>query len=390
MKIAFVSDMYNPYVAGVVTFIDILAEEYIREGHEVVVFTHFRSTNPLKKKGVRLVTFWGIPSLIYPGTWIVLPNPLTFENIVRKEAPDIIHSHTPGLLSSLAQKAGKNLGIPTVITFHGFMDHYYKYFSISHILHLNWIPFPQVSWYDNFRKYLIRTFMRNHVNRFDAVTASTPLTKKLVEQQGIPSYLVRIGLDIATFHPKKTYTKTNRILSVSRLGFEKKIDIVLRAMAQLQNPELKLTIVGDGPAKKMLRDTTKKLGLQNQVTFTGQVPRENLQKYFETHDFFVNASDTETFGYVTAEAMAGGLPIVGVKSQGTGELVKNGKNGFLAEPNNPESFAKAIQKMLAVPNYQQIGNASVQMVQAYSPENSAKEHLALYQKLIRQSQKQIL
>ena len=378
MKIAFFS-VYHPYVAGVVTFVDILAEEYIKQGHEVVIFTHKGATNPLVKRGLKLVTFFAVPSFIYPGMKLSVPNPFTFKDIIRKEAPDIIHANTPGLLSEMAGRVGRKLGIPTIVTFHTlFNEEYDKYL------------FPQIPGLKNVKKWVIKRLLYEHFKKFDAATASTPLTKKLVEQMGIPCHLVRIGLDIATFHPKKTYTKTNRILSVSRLGFEKKIDIVLRAMAQLQNPELKLTIVGDGPAKKMLRDTTKKLGLQNQVTFTGQVPRENLQKYFETHDFFVNASDTETFGYVTAEAMAGGLPIVGVKSQGTGELVKNGKNGFLAEPNNPESFAKAIQKMLAVPNYQQIGNASVQMVEAYSPENSAKEHLALYQKLIRQSQKQIL
>ena len=388
MKIAFFSDMYNPYVAGPVTFINILSEQYAKQGHEVVIFTRKGTTNPLEQLGVRIITFSSIPSLIYPKMKVTLPNPFTFEKILRKEAPDIIHSHTPGPLSSLAARAGRKLGIPTVITFHGLMDQYYNYLSATHMLGITWNPFPTIDWYDNGKKQLIRQLIKTHVQQFDAITTSTPLTHLLVRKQGIECQLVRIGLDIHNFRQKRTYQKTNAILSVSRLGFEKKIDIILQAMRLLQKPELTLTIVGDGPAKNMLQGLAKKLGLENQVTFTGQVPRETLQTYFETHDFFVTASDTETFGYVTAEAMAAGLPIVGVESQGTGELVAEGKNGFLAQPNNAESFAKAMQKMLAIEDYQTMGSVSITMVQAYSPENSAKEHLSLYKKLLGKTRKQ--
>lgn len=372
MKIAFFS-VYHPHVAGVVTFIDVLAQEYLKQGHEVVIFTHRGASNPLEYKGVRLVTFLGVPSLIYPGIKVTLPNSLTFTQIIKKEAPDIIHVNTPDILSEMAVRTGRKLGIPTVITFHTLFTEGYEAYL-----------FPKVPGLKNFKKWLIKTLLEKRFKKFDIVCASTPLTKKLVERQGIACHLIPIGVDITTFRPKKSYKKTNQILSVSRLGFEKKIDVVLRAIKELRNPELKLTIVGEGPARKMLESLTKDLELEEQVTFTGQIPRETLQHYFESHDFFVNASDTETFGYVTAEAMAAGLPLVGVESQGTGELVEEGKNGFLAQPNDPQSFAAAIKKMLAVQDYQKMGSASVEMVQAYSPENSAKEHLALYRKLIKE------
>jgi len=332
--------MYSPYVSGPTTFINVLAEEYVKAGHEVVIFTYRGATNPLKDRGVRVITFFKMPAFIYPKLNVVIPNPFTFTEIIRKEAPDIIHSNTPGPLSSMAARAGKELGIPTLITFHGLMDNYYQYLSVSTILHLAWIPFPQITVYDNAKKMLIRAFIRSHFKKFNVVTVSTPLTKKIVEKEGIQCELVRIGLDIKTFHQKTKYEKSNNMLSVSRLGFEKKLDIVLHAMKKIQNPKLRLTVLGDGPARPMLEKLTKELRLSKQVKFLGNVQRSTLQKYFDSHDFFVNASDTETFGYVTAEAMAGGLPILGVKSQGTGELIQEGVNGFLAAPNNVDSFAR--------------------------------------------------
>jgi glycosyltransferase involved in cell wall biosynthesis len=382
MKIAFFS-VYHPYVAGVVTFLDVLSQEYIKQGHEVVIFTQEGATNPLQEKGVRLVTIFGAPSLVYPTMKITFPNPLTFTDTIRKEAPDIIHVNTPDLMSEMAVRAGKKLGIPTIITFHTlFTEEYDEYASLARFLHLTQIPFPKITSYDNSKKWLIQTLIRKHFQKFDIVTISTPLTKKLVERQGIACQLVPIGLDINTFHQKKDYTKTNKMLSVSRLGFEKKIGIVLLALQKLPDPKPHLTIIGDGPALQMLESLTTELGLLKHVTFIGNIPRSALQEYFNSHDFFVNASDTETFGYVTAEAMAGGLPIVGMQSQGTGELVQEGVNGFLAKPNNPESFAKAIKRMLAQENYTQMGTASYNMVQIYSPENSAKEHLNLYKRAI--------
>src|SRR3990172_9587449 len=111
---------------------------------------------------------------------------------------------------------------------------------------------------------------------------------------------------------------------------------------------MRLVLIGDGPDKRALELLAAELGIAERVTFTGQVPFDEIPAYLKAADIFSFASVTETQGLVTIEAMAAGLPVVAVDGSGTHDIVDHGKEGFLAE-NDPNALAAAINEMLSNP-----------------------------------------
>ncbi|SCA87423.1 sugar transferase, glycosyl transferase family 4 [Bacillus glycinifermentans] len=83
------------------------------------------------------------------------------------------------------------------------------------------------------------------------------------------------------------------------------------------------------------------------MTFAGYVKGEELTSIYASSDLFVFPSPTETFGNAALEALACGTPVVGADSGGLKDFIQHGKNGFLAEPKNPEAFAAYILKILS-------------------------------------------
>jgi glycosyltransferase involved in cell wall biosynthesis len=132
------------------------------------------------------------------------------------------------------------------------------------------------------------------------------------------------------------------------LGLEKDVDIVIKAVNILKKkyPDLVLDIIGDGPARVSLEKLVKKLQLEKNVKFLGFVPRSKVRLILKKYDFFVTASAIETQGLVILEAMAAGLPAIGVKKLATPEIIINDKSGYLAKPKNPKSLAEKMELFL--------------------------------------------
>ena len=112
-----------------------------------------------------------------------------------------------------------------------------------------------------------------------------------------------------------------------------------------EHPEYKFLIVGDGPSKKDLEEQAKELNIQNNVIFTGKVPYNEVPKYYNVGDVFVNASITETQGLTFIEAMAAQLPIVAKYAPNLSEFIHTNKNGILVKKNS--DFKDAIISVLS-------------------------------------------
>jgi phosphatidylinositol alpha 1,6-mannosyltransferase len=114
------------------------------------------------------------------------------------------------------------------------------------------------------------------------------------------------------------------VLSVSRLAREKNLDRVVRIAGR--HPELRFLIVGDGPvAAELRRDAPPNLAL------AGLLEGADLADTYAAADVFLHPSTTETFGQVVQEAMAAGLPVVGIRAGGVGWLVDPGRTGVLVD-----------------------------------------------------------
>lgn len=122
------------------------------------------------------------------------------------------------------------------------------------------------------------------------------------------------------------------LIYVGRLGREKRLQDLRKVMDD--NPKLRLAIVGQGPYKEDLEQIFK----GTKTVFTGQLQGEPLWQAFASADMFVMPSDSETLGFVVLEAMASGIPVVGVRAGGVPDLIKEGENGYLVETGDMDAF----------------------------------------------------
>ncbi len=402
LNIAFISDTFCPDVNGIATYLKIISKALSDKGHSVTIYTHKKAVNPFgSEENVKIERLPAVGLPTYKGVYACIPNPLKLRRSLTLQNPDIIHIHSPpGPLSIMALVIAKRRKIPVVATVHGFWDRYEKYISFFVVLGKIRIPFE-----GNFlkklkamimvqlnnigkgklgnigmKKRLVWSVLRMMYNRCDAIIVPSRISAMKVKSHGIPCVYVPHGVDTDTFRRKTDYRRKNAVLSVCRLGYEKKVDVVLRAFCLVaeQHPKVSLTVVGDGPARTSLIELAKTLGMKERVSFPGTVQRGGLQEYFDAHDFFVNASDSETFGYVVAEAMAAGLPVVAVRAQGTKEMVKHGVSGYLAEVDDIRGLAKAMERMLRESNLKRMGTAAYRRIRDFSVNEFTENHLRLY------------
>src|SRR5439155_1177000 len=139
------------------------------------------------------------------------------------------------------------------------------------------------------------------------------------------------------------------VLCVARMYPRKRLDVLLRAGARLRGriPGVRVRIVGDGPESARLRALSADLGLEETVTFLGEISRSALAVEYVGADCFCLPTVQEGFGLVFAEAMAAGLPIVACRTAAVPEVVEDGRTGLLVSPNDPEELARAMERVLA-------------------------------------------
>ncbi len=145
------------------------------------------------------------------------------------------------------------------------------------------------------------------------------------------------------------------LVSVSRLVHQKAIDIIIRATALLPK-HIRYIIVGEGEERQMLENLVRELGLEERVTFVGNVDRSMTAKYRKASDIFVLPSRSEGQGISFASTMVAGLPIVATQEGGIADFLFDAKRnrdkpttGWAVDKDSPEQIAEAVQNILANP-----------------------------------------
>lgn len=156
------------------------------------------------------------------------------------------------------------------------------------------------------------------------------------------------GIDTTIFRPpeKKISTDYVRLLYVGRVSFEKRLDILIEALAELKDLPWRLNIIGDGPHLKTVKSLVEKNELGARVTFLGWIEREQLINYYQQADVFVFPSTSEGMPTVVLEAMACGLPVITTRIPGCEELVLHEINGLLIEPRNKVQLIQALTRLI--------------------------------------------
>ncbi len=189
--------------------------------------------------------------------------------------------------------------------------------------------------------------------RCDIVISPSEAIKRELSKRGLAKRIevVSNGVDLDRFARKSDFAPTGRIIHTGRLGFEKNLRVVLTAFAEIagKNPGYELIIAGDGPARKELEKMSKDLGVDNRVKFLGMIKRDDLPQIYRSGDVFATASTMETQGMVVLEAMACGLPVVGVRKYALPDLIKDGVNGFVVKPGGEKQMAGKLEYILNNP-----------------------------------------
>jgi 1,2-diacylglycerol 3-alpha-glucosyltransferase len=182
------------------------------------------------------------------------------------------------------------------------------------------------------------------------------------------------------------FSETDTILIyVGRLGPEKNIPFLLRSFAGAVQAfdNIGLVLVGDGPERDNLEDRARQMGINSRVRFLGLVPYSEMPAYLKMADAFVTASVTEVHPLSIIEAMAAGLPVLGINSPGVGDTVGDGITGFLSHEEDLASFtAKMVRLVLDQPLREKMGLQASQEVNKYAIETTTQIMEECYEQVI--------
>ncbi|MFH2019777.1 MAG: glycosyltransferase, partial [archaeon] len=192
------------------------------------------------------------------------------------------------------------------------------------------------------------------------ISPSNSITRELIKYKTKPRVVtISNGIETKKFRCKTNYNNTIRkFLHVGRIGFEKKIDVVIISLSHVikKYPDICLTIVGDGPAILNLKMIVAQKKLGKNIIFKGFVNRDDLPEIYRQHDVFITASEMETQGLVIIEAMASGLPVIGVNVLAIPDVVHHNITGYLALKGDARDIAKYMQKFVVdAPSVKKMG-----------------------------------
>lgn len=200
-----------------------------------------------------------------------------------------------------------------------------------------------------------------------------------------PRDAVYPGIDADQFRPDVTPAFSSDqfvVMYVGRLDSGKGLTNLVDAHATLPD-DVDLYLVGDGTVRNTLEQRVEEHGTGDSVTFAGAVPHEDVQQYYVASDVFCLPSHHEGFGMVNIEAMACGAPVVSTNIDAIEEYIEHGENGLLVEPDDPESLAKALERLYRSPDLrEQFRTAGLETVENFSWETQANHLEEFYRETV--------
>jgi phosphatidylinositol alpha 1,6-mannosyltransferase len=343
VRIALFSETYPPQRNGVALILERLVAELARRDHEVLVAApvSWRPRGEARlPPGVRLVRVPGIPLPKYPDLTLALPCSPGALRAVREFRPDLIHLATEYSLGLTGLAAARALGVPVATSFHTNIPGTLPYYGFGWASETCW---RYLKW---FHGQASRTFCPGENNR------------EVLLARGFRNVsLWPRGVDTERFAPRHRDGALRRVhgpddalhlLYVGRLTPEKDLHVLFEAYRRLAagpiGQPVHLVVAGDGAYSPSTRARAPR-----NVTFAGYLEGSALSATYSSADVFVFPSRVETLGNVVLEALASGLPVVGVAEGGTLENVRDGVNGVLCRPGDAEAFAEAIARVAADP-----------------------------------------
>jgi len=231
-------------------------------------------------------------------------------------------------------------------------------------------------------------FFINCVRMADKIIVLCSQSKQEAQAAGFsPRQIIHIsnGVDLSVFVPApRPPEESKKILFVGRLDKMKGVDILLGAIAELNNQGItsSCTIAGDGPDREALMNLTRKLRIEKQVVFAGTC--SDIVRHLHTAAVFVLPSRSEGMPNAVLEAMACGVPIIATSVGGIPDIIQNGSNGLLIAPDDIQALSSALASLFTDADLAaRIGKrARMDAESLYSLDRTTDAYLALYHDLM--------
>lgn len=332
LRIALFTGNYNYVRDGANQALNRLVGHCLRQGAAVRIYSPVVDSPAFPPTGDLV----GIPSLPVPGRGEYRA-PMMIPPSVKKDiaafSPNIFHIGSPEILGHRAVTLARKWDVPVVASVHTRFETYFRYYRLGFI------------------EPLIEATLRRLYQRCDAIFApSESMAELLRAQQMNPDVGIWTrGVERGIFNPDRRSLDLRRgygikddepvIGFVGRLVAEKGLDVFCDAIDALNARQVrhKVLIVGDGPARTWFQQRLP------DAIFAGFQQGEDLGHAVASMDVLFNPSITETFGNVTLEAMAAGLPVVAAIATGSQSLVQHEVNGHLVTPGDIKGFADALE-----------------------------------------------
>jgi glycosyltransferase involved in cell wall biosynthesis len=335
MRIAVVTETWPPEVNGVAVTLAKLVQSLSHRNHDVQLIRprQAKLDEGISDSNLEEVLMRGMPIPRYPELKLGLPSKKTLIKAWTLRRPDVVHIATEGPLGWSALQAAKVLKLPVTSDFRTNFQSYSKHYGIG------WLRKPIVA------------YLRKFHNATACTMVPTRELKKTLGENGFVNLkVVSRGVDTHLFNLGKRNQKlratwgandqTKVLISVGRMAPEKNLEQVLKVFDSLRfmGTQVKLVMVGDGPLKEQFKQRYP------EIIFPGMLSQIDLANYYASSDLFVFPSLTETFGNVTLEALASGIPVLAFDCAAARDWVQTEVNGWLIPENKPDEFAlKAVE-----------------------------------------------
>ena len=284
-------------------------------------------------------------------------SPLSMDNIraykqlkavIENGSYDIVHCHTPNasvITRLVCRKYRKKTGLKVFYTAHGF--HFYKGAP-----KMNWLVF-----------YPIEKLCSRFTDKLITINKEDYALAKEKFHAGEVHYVPGVGIDLSRFENLQVDRNAKRreigvpedaflLLSVGELNENKNHQIIIRALARLNDKNVHYAIAGVGEKRNSLLQLAAELGVAEQVHLLGY--RKDIPELNHSADVFCFPSRREGLGVSAIEAMACGLPLISSNIHGINDYSIDGVTGYKCAINDELLFASAISKILEANNLEKI------------------------------------
>lgn len=331
LRVALFSGNYNYVRDGANQALNRLVGYLLDQGVAVRIYSPTTETPAFEPVG-ELVS---VPSVPVPGRGeyrIGLGLPPQVRNDIKDFKPNIVHIASPDIIGHRAVNWARRNAVPAVASVHTRFETYFRYYRMA------WL------------QTVAESILRRLYQRCEEIYAPSESMAAVLHDQRMSRHIAiwSRGIDRGLFHTGRRDLEWRRqlgfaddeavILFVGRLVLEKGLDTFSDTLACLtaMGVRHRALIVGDGPARSWIEERAP------QAVYTGFLKGEQLARAYASSDVMFNPSSTETFGNVTLEAMASGLPVVAARATGSLSLVSEGVNGLLTTPDDVEESAAAL------------------------------------------------